>query len=165
MKLQEYILCVKKINIMTLFNNFFSFVPAFDVCSQESHDACVLCCWRRSRCSDVITAPINTSTHCSLLCKLANPYSTKYSTFKKELPSFFNNNPFFGKEQTRWTGKNACETVWAICYRMIAELIMKVEWGGFVPNVTMHIYGCEVILLYMLISSVLQSQTFLPISL
>ncbi len=43
MKLQEYIVCVKKINIMTLFNNFFSFVPAFDVCDDKSPTVLVCC--------------------------------------------------------------------------------------------------------------------------
>ncbi len=48
MKLWEYFLCAKKTNIMTLFNDFFS--PG-TVCHhyREYHDACVLCCWHRTR--------------------------------------------------------------------------------------------------------------------
>ncbi len=40
MKLREYFLCTKKTKIITLFNNFFSSVSAFDMRSQQYHDAC-----------------------------------------------------------------------------------------------------------------------------
>ncbi len=44
MKLQEYFLCAKKINIMTLFKDFFSSVSVFDA-SLTNHDACTDVTW------------------------------------------------------------------------------------------------------------------------
>lgn len=43
-------------------------------------------------------------------------------------------------EQRDWLWNTRCDSM-AICYSMQAELIRKKRTSGFVPNVTMHIYG------------------------
>ncbi len=49
MRLREYLLCAKKTKITTSFNNFFSSVSVFNVCSREYHGTCVWCCWSRNK--------------------------------------------------------------------------------------------------------------------
>ncbi len=82
MKPWEYFLCTKKTKIMTLFINFFSSVSAFNAHSQEYYDACVWCCWRRSRRSGVepgCTVPSLQTEECTCMCRgtLANAHRNR----------------------------------------------------------------------------------------
>ncbi len=70
MKLWEYRLCANKTKII-LFNNFSSSVSVFNTCWWKYQDACVWCCWNRSRSSEVepgCAAPCLQAEECTRMC-------------------------------------------------------------------------------------------------